>query len=90
MQAISGFLRDKDSQSLRQYLVVDPSLLGDAYKELRNELPTVDIEGAVELIDNDDSWPGFQTFMKLYFEFLRDVDFDNLLETHVQLSGLVR
>lgn len=36
------------------------------------------------------SWSAFITFMKLYFEYLRDVNVDNLLETHQLLSGLTK
>ncbi|RAL67008.1 hypothetical protein DID88_007788 [Monilinia fructigena] len=33
-------------------------------------------------------WPGFLAFMKDYLEFWRDVNFDDLLETHSQLTAL--
>ncbi|KAH0541467.1 hypothetical protein FGG08_004077 [Glutinoglossum americanum] len=35
------------------------------------------------------SWPGFVEFMKSYLEFWRDVNFENLVDTHELLSGLV-
>ena len=36
------------------------------------------------------SWPGFVEFMKSYLEFWRDVNFENLVDTHELLSGLVK
>lgn len=89
LQAISGFLHTKDAASLKQYLVVEPPM-PDAYRELTIELQNVDIDKAVDLIDNEDSWPGFLAFMKLYLEFFRTVDYADLLETHIQLSALVK
>lgn len=62
----------------------------DAYRELTIELQGVDIDKAVALIDNDDAWPGFLGFMRLYLEFFRDVDYADLLGTHIQLSALVK
>ena len=36
------------------------------------------------------SWSSFVTFMRLYFEYLRDVNVANLLDTHGLLSGLTK
>ena len=36
------------------------------------------------------SWSSFVTFIKLYFEYLRDVNVENLLETHQLLSALTK
>lgn len=87
--SISGFLRAKDAAQLQQWLVVEPPL-ADAYVELSRELKTIDIDKAVEKIDNDDAWPGFIAFMTLYLEFFRGVDYGNLMDTHTQLSVLVK
>lgn len=89
LQSISSFLHKKDAASLKEYLVVEPPM-PDAYRELTLELQNVDIDKAVDLIDNDDAWPGFLAFMRLYLEFFRTVDYADLLETHVQLSALVK
>ncbi|KAI9804701.1 MAG: hypothetical protein M1833_006776 [Piccolia ochrophora] len=35
------------------------------------------------------SWPAFVSFMKEYLEYIRDVNVQNLVETHQVLSGLV-
>jgi hypothetical protein len=37
-----------------------------------------------------DSWPALIEFVKLYLEFFRDVDYDDLVQTHQLLSGLVK
>lgn len=89
LQSISSFLHTRDAASLKQYLVVEPPM-PDAYRELTIELQNVDIDKAVDLIDNDDAWPGFLAFMRLYLEFFRSVDYEDLLGTHVMLSALVK
>lgn len=58
--------------------------------ELSRDLKTVNIKKAVDSIDNDDAWPGFLAFMKLYLDFFRCVNYGNLLETPNQLSVLVK
>jgi nuclear mRNA export protein PCID2/THP1 len=89
LSSISGFLRAKDAAQLQKWLVVEPPL-PEAYVELSREVKTLDIDKAVDSIDNDDAWPGFIAFMKLYLDFFRRVDYGNLLDTHTQLSALVK
>ena len=36
------------------------------------------------------SWPAFVSFMGEYLEYLRDVNVQNLVDTHQLLSGLVK
>ncbi|KAF4635883.1 hypothetical protein G7Y89_g2201 [Cudoniella acicularis] len=100
--SISGFLRTKDALQLQLYLRVEPPL-PDTFLQLAQELKTSYRDSDVldrhitKLIpenDNDEAdegnaWPGFLAFMKEYLEFWRDVNFDDLLETHSQLSALV-
>lgn len=52
------------------------------------------IENALPLNDDDLSeeggaWTGFLAFMQAYLEFWRDVKFEDLLATHLQLSSLI-
>lgn len=89
LSSISNFLRTKDAAQLQKWLVVEPPL-PQAYAELSAELKTIDIDAAIKRIDNDDAWPGFLAFMKLYLEFFRAVEYEDLLETHAQLSALVK
>ncbi|KAH6673552.1 COP9 signalosome-like protein complex subunit 12 [Halenospora varia] len=102
LTSISGFLRTKDAVQLQVYLRVEPPLPDD-YTQLSRELKASyqDSEKLDKLIerlipendngkaDEGDVWPGFLAFMKEYLEFWRDVNFEDLLETHTQLSALV-
>jgi len=103
LTSISGFLRSKDAAQLQMYLRVEPPL-PEQFTQLSQELKASYRNGdhlerhITKLIpENDDGkadegdvWPGFLVFMKEYLEFWREVNFDDLLETHSQLSGLVR
>jgi len=100
---LSGFLRTKDAAKLQDWLRVEPPL-PDQYYKLAAELKASFTDGnalerhIVKLIpetgttkeDEGDAWPGFLAFIKHYLEFWRDVNFEDLLETHQQLSGLVK
>lgn len=79
------------------------SELHQEYPEARNdalEQKCTDLlperENGVGSTDNNNSssgggsWPGFIAFMKEYLIYLRDVYFENLLETHTLLSNLVK
>lgn len=101
LSSISNFLRLKDASSLQNWLRVEPPL-PDQYYELGKELRasfsntnSLEIYIAKLIPENDKNdeggvWPGFLSFMKEYLEFWRDVNFDDLLETHSQLSSLVK
>jgi len=100
LTSIQGFLRSKDAENLRLYLRIEPPL--PHHSKLALELQssyknTVALERyiAKQLPENDDgradegsSWPGFMALMKDYLEFWRDVNFEDLLETHAQLTAL--
>ena len=100
---VSRLLRAKNSSELKLYLRVEPPLPED-FVQLSQELKTSYSDGNIlerkiaKLIpENDDGgdeegnvWPGFQAFMKEYLEFWRDVNFEDLLETHSQLSALAK
>jgi hypothetical protein len=100
---ISTFLRTKDAKQLQDWLRVEPPLPEVYYtlgRELRESYGNSDVleqylvkllpESANYNADEGDVWPGFLAFMKEYLEFWRDVNFEDLLETHLQLSGLVK
>jgi hypothetical protein len=105
LKSILGLLRAKNSTELQFYLRVepDPQLpnnflqlsqeLKASYRDsnvleqhITNLLPENDDDKA----DEGDVWPGFLAFIKEYLEYWRDVNFDDLLETHSQLSGLAK
>jgi nuclear mRNA export protein PCID2/THP1 len=100
--SISSFLRTRDEHQLKLFLRVEPPL-PDQFLQLGQELRASYRNGDVleahirKLVpENEDekseeggAWPGFLVFMKIYLEYWRDVNFDDLLETHSQLSSLV-
>jgi hypothetical protein len=103
LSSILTFVRAKDATKLQLWLRVEPPLPPE-YAQLSAQLKASysdsnALEGYIEklLPENNnakaaegDVWPGFLAFMKEYLEFWRDVNFDNLLETHGQLNGLVK
>jgi len=103
LTAVLAFLRTKDALQLQLYLRVEPPL-PDQFLQLSQELKASYRDSNIleqqitKLLperedgkaDEGDVWPGFLAFIKEYLEFWRDVDFDDLLETHSQLSGLAK
>jgi hypothetical protein len=103
LSSISRFLKTKDTLQLQAFLRVEPPL-PDQFLQLSQELKTSwrnsdALEQHIEKLipENDESkadegdvWPGFHAFMKEYLEFWRDVNFDDLLGTHTQLSGVTK
>lgn len=97
--SIQSFLKAKDADNLRLWLRVEPPLphhskLGLELKAAYKDTSALDRYITKQLPDNYDapeegsSWPGFLALMKEYLEFWRDVNFDDLLETHSQLTAL--
>lgn len=103
LRSISQLLRTKNASELKLFLRVEPPL-PDNFVQLSQELKTSYRDSNVleqqitKLIpenddpnsDEGDVWPGFLAFMKEYLEYWRDVNFEDLLETHSQLSGLAK
>ena len=96
--SIAGFLQTKNADNPKNYLRVEPPL-PDEFLQLSRELKaswnnSASLEAHVEKLipetDDGGAWTGFQVFMKEYLEFWRDVNFDDLLETHSQLNSLVK
>jgi nuclear mRNA export protein PCID2/THP1 len=105
LKSILELLHAKNSVELQFYLRVEPDpSLPDNFLRLSKELKTsyrdsnvLEQHVAKLLPENDDGkadegdvWPGFLAFIKEYLEYWRDVNFDDLLETHFQLSGLAK
>ncbi|KAI9815204.1 MAG: hypothetical protein M1832_005539 [Thelocarpon impressellum] len=103
---ISGFLRARDAQQLRTYILVEPPL-PDIYSTLTDEVRRAFPSGSggkalekkcndslpedLDRLPDDDvgtAWPSFVSFMQEYLEYLRDVNVDNLLDTHQLLGSL--
>jgi hypothetical protein len=103
LRGVSQLLRTKNSSELKLFLRVEPPL-PDNFVQLSQELKTSYRDSNIlerkitKLIpenedfnsDGGDVWPGFLAFMKEYLEYWRDVNFEDLLETHSQLSGLAK
>jgi hypothetical protein len=103
LSSILAFLRVKDAAQLQLWLRVEPPL-PDQFFQLSQELrqsynDSKALEKYIEKLlpennngkaDEGDTWPGFLAFIKEYLEFWRDVNFEDLLETHTQLSGVIK
>ncbi|KAI0450688.1 hypothetical protein F5B21DRAFT_421074 [Xylaria acuta] len=101
LTSIRGFLKSRNGIGLRDWLRVEPPLPQqylDLAAELKNGYRNSNaIAKLVEkcLPEEDDlpedqgtAWPGFTAFVKDYFEYWRDVNFDDLLAAHQLLTGL--
>lgn len=100
---IRQHVRGQRGDLLRSWLQVEPGS-AKQYFDLKAELQSklrdpAKLEKVVEtgLPQDDDvadgeatSWPGLLSFIKDYFIFWRDVNFDDLLGAHQLLSGLVK
>lgn len=100
---IRQFVRASDGASLRDWLRVEPNSSGQYHRlaeELRakyHQKKKLDDEIEDGLPEDDDPaegqatmWQGFIAFMKDYFLFWRDVNYDDLLGAHQLLSGLLK
>jgi hypothetical protein len=100
---VSRLLRSKDASELKLFLRVEPPLpanfaqLGQELKSnyqdnnvLERKITKLIPENEEVASEEGDVWPGFLAFMKEYLEYWRDVNFEDLLETHSQLSGLAK
>ncbi|MCJ1477451.1 hypothetical protein MMC13_006122 [Lambiella insularis] len=100
---INQILRTKNGQKLREYLVIEPPLpplYSVIVIEVRQLFPGKKqdvIEARCEKLlpeyhegdSTGGSWTAFITFMVQYFAFLRDVNVDQLVETHAMLQSLL-
>lgn len=98
------FVINQDEASLRDWLKVEPPV-PDIYHQLSSELrasfPKNGGDALEKMVDRclpeeDDvaedkgsPWPGFNSFMKEYLEYWRDVDFNDPTRLYSQLSDLL-
>lgn len=97
-------MKAQNSTELRNWLLVEPNA-SQTYHNLASELRSSfrpggkSLEDLVEkcLPEEDDvpdgeatPWPGFVAFMTDYLQFWRDVNFDDLLQAHALLGGVVK
>ncbi|KAI1304794.1 hypothetical protein F5Y03DRAFT_168388 [Xylaria venustula] len=103
LTSIRGFLKTRNGHGLRDWLRVEPPL-PQQYLNLAAELKSGyrNADAVAKLVekclpeeddlpeDQGTAWPGFVAFAKDYFEYWRDVDFDDLLGAHQLLMGLTK
>ncbi|KAH8164885.1 hypothetical protein CIB48_g3365 [Xylaria polymorpha] len=101
LTSIRGFLKSRNGIGLRDWLRVEPPL-PQQYLDFATELKNGyrNANGIAKLVekclpeeddlpeDQGTAWPGFIAFVKDYFEYWRDVNFDDLLGAHQLLMGL--
>ena len=100
---VARILREKNGPQLQDFLVLEPPLpplYQSIVNEVRQSFPAKASQNALEakcekvlLADEDEdggSWSSFITFLVKYFSFLRDVDVNNLVETHDMLQALLK
>ena len=101
---IAQIVREQNGTKLQEYLVIEPPL-SPIYQrivdELRQAYPNAHSHTALEnkcksfipeYEEGEDggSRSSFISFMVKYFAFLRDVNVENLLETHDMLKALLK
>ncbi|KAK4237754.1 mitochondrial acetyl-CoA acetyltransferase [Achaetomium macrosporum] len=103
LAGIRTFVLEQNSDELRDWLVVEPDvneIYYDMGEQLRAGFPrdSPELEKLVEkhLPEEDNvpegkgsPWPGFNSFIKEYLEYWRDVDFEDVVHLHARLSGLL-
>lgn len=100
---IARILREKNGNQLQDFLLLEPPLpplYNLIVTELRQSFPAGSQDALEakcksflpESEEGDDggSWLSFISFTLKYFAFLRDVDVNDLVETHDMLKGLLK
>ncbi|KAL8795631.1 MAG: hypothetical protein Q9195_001869 [Heterodermia aff. obscurata] len=99
---IARILREKNATQLRDYILLEPPfppLYNQIVSELKKTYPVFnqapleakckDFIPEYEEGEDGGSWTSFITFVVKYFAFLRDVNVDQLVETHDMLKALL-
>ena len=102
LPGIAQILRTRDGPKLQDFLAIEPPL-PPIYHTLANELRQSfpqdqskaleqKCEASLPQSDGDQpgAWPAFVSFLVQYFLFLRDVNPEQLVETHEKLKALLR
>ena len=100
---IAGIIKDKQGVRLQEYLIYEPPLpplYNNIVSEIRQFYPPnsqkalenkcISFIPEYEEGDEGGSRTAFVMFMVKYFSFLRDVNVDNLIETHDLLKALLK
>lgn len=100
---ITGIIKEKNGTQLQEYLIYEPPL-PPLYNKIVSEIKQFYPPNSQKALENkcisfipeyeegDDggSRMSFVMFMVRYFSFLRDVNIDNLIETHDMLKALLK
>ncbi|KAL2024015.1 hypothetical protein VTK56DRAFT_250 [Thermocarpiscus australiensis] len=103
LTGIRKFVLDQNGDELRKWLLVENDVASIYYEmgeQLRTGFPpsSTALEELVEkcLPEEEDvpegkgsPWPGFNSFIKEYLAYWRDVDFDDVVRLHARLSELL-
>ena len=98
---IAGIIKEKNGVQLQEYLIYEPPLpplynkIVSEIKQPPNSQKALEnkcISFIPEYDEDDDSGSrtSFVIFLVKYFSFLRDVNTDNLIETHDLLKSLLK
>ena len=103
LSEIAGIIKEKNGKTLQEYLIYEPPLpplYNKIVSEIRQFYPLRSekalenkcISFIPEYDEGEDSGSrtSFVIFMVKYFAFLRDVNTDNLIETHDLLKALLK
>ncbi|KAK0636871.1 hypothetical protein B0T17DRAFT_567142 [Bombardia bombarda] len=101
---IRSFVLAQNGDELRNWLLVENNV-SDIYfklaRELMSSFPKNNTDALEKLVDKclpeeDDvqegkgsPWPGFNSFIKDYLEYWRDIEFGNTVKVHARLSDLL-
>jgi hypothetical protein len=96
---LNGAIQSQDGDALCKLLPIEPPFNAD-YARLLDEVfsvfdsddsfkDSIRTEIAVVASDDKDAWHAFADFLATYFDFIHDVDIENLLRTYEQLSNLL-
>lgn len=103
LTSIRGFVLEQNGDELRNWLLVENDV-ADIYLEMSKQLranfppnsPALEKLVDKSLPEEDEvpegkgsPWPGFNSFIKEYLEYWRDVDFNDIIALHTRLSGLL-
>ncbi|KAK3294668.1 uncharacterized protein B0H64DRAFT_192281 [Chaetomium fimeti] len=103
LSSIRGFVLEQNGDELRNWLMVEhdvPSIYFEMSNELKGGFP-INSPALENLIDKSlpqednvpegkgSPWPGFNSFIKEYLEYWRDVDFADIVRLHSRLSDLL-
>ena len=100
---VAGIIKEKNGIQLQQYLIYEPPLpplYNKIVSEIKEFYPSTNPKALEnkctpfipEYDEGEDSGSrtSFVMFMVKYFAFLRDVNIDNLIETHDLLKALLK